>query len=196
MGSTKRLLEEQAEERSRKQEALLDAPQILSGVVEKLQEISDSLNQTLKRFEPAQITRIFLSHKPIDKPTVVRYKTALQVCGFQPWIDEDKMHAGSHLDAEILNGMRGSCAAVFFITQNFVDERFLKQEVEYAIQEERERPGDFVIVPLLLDGASRDKVPALLERFVAKTADNELDGLLATIKALPIKPGPPVSKNV
>lgn len=196
MGSTKRLLEEQAEERSRKQEALLDAPKILSGVVEKLQEISDSLNQTLKRFEPAQITRIFLSHKTIDKPTVVRYKTALQVCGFQPWIDEDEMHAGSHLDAEILNGMRGSCAAVFFITQNFVDERFLKQEVEYAIEEERERPGDFVIVPLLLDGASRDKVPALLERFVAKTADNELDGLLAIIKALPIKPGPPVSKHV
>ena len=44
MGSTKRLLEEREQERYRKQEALLDAPKILSGVVEKLQEISDSLN--------------------------------------------------------------------------------------------------------------------------------------------------------
>lgn len=194
MGSAKRQLEQMAEERQRKQEALLDAPEMLLNVVEKLDDISESLSHTLKRFEPAKTSKIFLSHKSIDKPTVSQYKTALQICGFRPWIDEDEMPAGSHLDAAIINGVRDSCAAVFFITPNFTDERFLKQEIEYAITEERERPGQFVIIPLLLAGASQDQVPALLSRFVAKTADDELDGLLAIIKALPIKPGPPVSK--
>ena len=182
-------------ERQRKQEALLDAPEMLLDVVEKLDYISESLSHTLERFEPADITKIFLSHKSIDKPTVSRYKTALKICGFQPWIDEDEMPAGAHLDAAIINGMRDSCAAVFFITPNFTDERFLKQEIEYAINEERERSGKFVIIPLLLDGASQNQVPALLSRFVAKTVGDDLDGLLAIIKSLPIKPGPPVSKR-
>lgn len=195
MGFVKRQLEAMEEERQRKQDALLDAPEMLMNVVEKLNEISDSLSDTLERFKPAESSKIFLSYKSVDKPTVSRYKTALQTCGFQPWIDEDEMHAGSHLDAAIIKGMRGSCAAVFFITPNFIDERFLKQEIEYGISEERERPRQFVIIPLLLPGASRNNVPPLLSRFVAKTATDELDGVLTIIKALPIKPGVPVSKG-
>jgi hypothetical protein len=181
-----------AQERRAKQDAL---PDMLLGVVNKLDEISESLNHTLERFEPAEATKVFLSHKSIDKPTVSRYTAALKICGFQPWIDEDEMPAGSHLDASLVNGMKESCAAVFFITPNFTDERFLKQEIEYAVNEERERPGDFVIIPLLIGGATQSNVPKLLSRFVAKAAADDLEGLVEIVKALPIKPGPPVARS-
>ena len=179
------------QERREKQDAL---PDMLFDVVNKLDEISDSLNHTLERFKPVETTKVFLSHKSIDKPIVSRYTSALKVCGFQPWIDDDEMPAGSHLDAALVNGMKESCAAVFFITPNFTDERFLKQEIEYAVNEERNRPDDFVIIPLLIGGASQGNVPTLLSRFVAKTAVDELGGLMEIIKALPIKLGPPVAR--
>lgn len=178
-------------ERQAKQDAM---PDMLLGVVNKLEEVSESLNDTLKRFEPAEAIRVFLSHKSTDKPIVSRYASALRICGFQPWIDEDEMSAGAHLDVALVNGMKESCAAVFFITPNFTDERFLRQEIEYAINEERERPGYFVIIPLLIGGATQSHVPTLLSRFVTKAAADDLNGLLEIIKALPIKPGPPIAR--
>jgi hypothetical protein len=181
------------QERREKQDAL---PDMLLDVVNKLDEISDSLNHTLEKFKPVETTKVFLSHKSIDKPIVSRYTSAFKICGFQPWIDDDEMPAGSHLDAALINGMKESCAAVFFITPNFTDERFLKQEIEYAVNEERDRPDDFVIIPLLIGGASQGNVPTLLSRFVAKTAVDELGGLMEIIKALPIKPGPPVARTL
>ncbi len=192
MGWAKEEMIRREQERQERQDGL---PDMLLGVVNRLDEISDSLKHTLERFEPAETTKVFLSHKSIDKPTVSRYTSALKICGFQPWIDDDEMPAGSHLDAALVDGMKESCAAVFFITPNFTDERFLKQEIEYAVNEERERPGDFVIIPLLLGGASQGNVPKLLSRFVAKTAVDDLGGLMEIVKALPIKPGPPVART-
>lgn len=196
MGWAKRQYEQMLEERQRKQEELLEVPAALFSVVEKLDEISASLDHTLQRFQPAETDRVFLSHKTIDKPRVLRFKNALHICGFQPWIDEDEMPAGTHLDAAILNGMKRSCAVVFFITPHFKDDRFLKREIEYAIIEERERPGEFMVIPLLLDGADDAYLPPLLSPFVRIAAQDDFEALLEIVKALPIRPGPPVPRNI
>ena len=92
--------------------------------------------------------KIFLCHKSPDKAKVREFKETLSILGFDPWLDEDAMAAGVQLDRSILQGMKDSCAAVFFLTPNFSDEKFLATEINYAIAEHRERSPDFAIIAL------------------------------------------------
>jgi TIR domain len=68
--------------------------------------------------------KIFLSHKGFDKPLVREFKSTLALLGFDPWLDEDAMPAGTNLERGILKGFTDSCAVVFFVTPEFKDESF------------------------------------------------------------------------
>lgn len=132
--------------------------------------------------------KIFLSHKTADNSLIRRFHRALIELGFQPWLDEPDMPAGSELERSILQGFEDSCAAVFFITENFVDEKYLATEVNYAIRQKRKKGEKFAIVTLVF---SKDyEIPGLLETYVYKLVSNELDGLYELVRALPIEFGP------
>jgi hypothetical protein len=105
--------------------------------------------------------RIFLSHKTANKDVVRDYKLTLELLGLKPWLDEDDMTAGAEVHREIQKGMKGSCAAVFFITPDFKDERHLRNEINYAITEKTERGDAFSIITLKLADAvgNTGKVP-------------------------------------
>ena len=60
--------------------------------------------------------KVFLSHKGADKSLVRCYKKTLDTLGFDVWLDEDSMPAGTALHRGILQGSKDSCAAIFFIT--------------------------------------------------------------------------------
>jgi hypothetical protein len=105
------------------------------------------------------------------------------------------MPAGTTLDRAILEGMKQSCAAVFFLTPNFEDSRFLSQEIDYAIMVHQERPNSFSIVHILLDHTDEANVPELLRRFVVKRVNSDIEALIEIIRGLPIKPGPPVWRS-
>ena len=92
----------------------------------------------LNRIPGTNEIKIFLSHKSIDKPVVYRYDHALRTLGFDPWLDETAMTAGAHLEREVLRGFEESCAAVFFITASYKDEKYLAAEVDYAIMQKAE----------------------------------------------------------
>ncbi|HZQ06535.1 MAG TPA: toll/interleukin-1 receptor domain-containing protein [Anaerolineae bacterium] len=133
-------------------------------------------------------TRIFLSHKSVDKPIVFRYYSALKLLGFEPWLDEPDMPAGTNLERAILQGFEESCAAVFFITQNFKDEKYLAAEVDYAVMQKRSKGKKFAIITLCyLDDAP---VPKLLKPYIFKRVSNDLDGFAELIRALPIELSP------
>jgi hypothetical protein len=107
--------------------------------------------------------KIFLSHKGFNKPLVREFATTLSLLGFDPWLDEDAMVAGTNLERGILKGFADSCAAVFFVTPEFKDEAFLATEVDYAIQEKRKKGGRFSIITLVFgEGAAKGNVPGLL----------------------------------
>jgi len=142
----------------------------------------------LNRIPASTEVKIFLSHKSIDKPLVHRYYQALKAIGFEPWLDEPNMPAGSNLERELLRGFEESCAAVFFITANFKDERYLATEVEYAILQKRNKEKKFAIITLRYTDAS--PVPSLLAPYVYKNISNDLEGFLELVKALPIQLGP------
>ena len=135
--------------------------------------------------------KIFLSHKGADKPLVRLYKQTLELLGFEVWLDEDAMPAGTALHRGILQGFKDSCAAIFFITPNYKDEEFLETEVNYAITEKMNKGDKFSIITLVFsdDKGKIGEVPELLKTYVWKQPTNDLEALQEIIKALPVKLG-------
>ncbi len=140
----------------------------------------------------ARPRKVFLSHSSKDKLLVREYSMTLELLKYEPWLDEEAMAAGALLERSLLAGMKDSCAAVFFVTENFEDHRFLATEVDYAVEQKRERGSQFSIITLVLGkptGAT--VVPDLLRRFVWKEPRTELEGLRELVRALPLKPSCP-----
>lgn len=134
--------------------------------------------------------KIFLSHKGVDKALVREYKQTLQLLGFEPWLDEDAMPAGTSLERGILKGFDDSCAAVFFVTPNFTDERYLAAEVDYAIEQKRAKGERFSIITLVLaEDTKKGSVPRLLRPYVWKEPTNHLQGIREILHALPVRVG-------
>jgi len=142
----------------------------------------------LNRIPSPNQCKIFLSHKSTDKPLVYRYYNALKEIGFNPWLDEPYMTAGSNLEREILKGFQESCAAVFFITEDFKDEKYLATEIDYAVMQKRQKGKKFYIITLRYSDAA--PVPDLLTPYIYKNIINDLEGLYEIIRALPIELGP------
>jgi hypothetical protein len=142
----------------------------------------------LNRIPSRNETRIFLSHKSVDKPLVYRYYYALREVGFAPWLDEPDMPAGANLEREVFRGFAESCAAVFFITENFKDEKYLAAEVDYAVMQKRNKDKKFAIITLRYSGAA--PVPDLLTPYIYKNVANDLEGFYELLRALPVETGP------
>jgi len=142
----------------------------------------------LARIPAKKEVRIFLSHKSVDKPLVYRYYNTLTELGFDPWLDEEEMPAGTNLERGILKGFEESCAAVFFITENFKDESYLASEVDYSVIEKRKKGNKFAIITLRYSDAA--PVPGLLTPYIFKTVSNDLDGFHQLLRALPVELGP------
>jgi hypothetical protein len=136
--------------------------------------------------------KVFLSHKGVDKEMVRRFERLLRELGFDPWLDEDAMPAGVQPDRAIQDGFRNSCAAVFFVTPDFKDEKWLATEIEYARTEKREKGDRFAVITLCLSKDSKKgDVPALLKNFIYKEPAHELDAFREIIRALPLRVGDP-----
>ena len=157
------------------------------------QIINSELNSLRTRHESVMgllPRKVFLSHKGIDKPLVREYHQTLQLLGFEPWLDEDAMVAGTELERGLLQGFKESCAAVFFVTPRFTDKDYLATEVNYAIAEKRAKGNRFSIITLAFsDHGTKGAVPDLLRTYIYKEPKNDLDALREIIRALPVTVG-------
>ena len=135
--------------------------------------------------------KVFLSHKGVDKDDVVDFKKTLELLGYDPWLDEDAMPAGTPLERGLLQGMQDSCGVVFFITPSFKDEGYLETEINYAIQEKRKKGDKFAIVALQFvdTNGNMGEIPQLLKTYVWKNPKTPLEALREIIRALPVVPG-------
>jgi hypothetical protein len=157
-------------------------------------EVDPIASECEKNMADAALPRkVFLSHKSKDKHLVRDFKATLQALGLEPWLDEEAMAAGANLERSLLQGFKDSCAVVFFITPNYVDDGFLATEIDYAIKEKRAKGDKFAII--ILDfpdakGKSGD-VPELLKQYVWKKPQSHLEALRELLKALPLGLGTP-----
>lgn len=97
------------------------------------------------------------------------------------------MKAGDTLHREIAEGFDRSCAVVFFITPEFKDERWLKHEIDKAINRKVERGDRFSIVTLVYKGTN---VPRSLQDHLYVNVDNEVTAAKELLRALPLQVGP------
>jgi len=99
------------------------------------------------------------------------------------------MVAGAELERSLLNGFKNSCAAVFFVTPNYQDSGYLSTEINYAMQQKREKGDRFSIVTLALpdETGKTGEIPDLLQQYVWKTPKSELEAYCETVKALPLR---------
>lgn len=131
-------------------------------------------------------SRIFLSHKSVDKELVRKVATALDLTGLSPWLDERDMSAGAHLERSLAAAFRESFAAVFFVTSSYEDAGFLSTEVDYAIREKRAR-GEFAIITVRISAPNEKppEIPILLQSYVWKDARDGLEALIEILRAIP-----------
>lgn len=134
--------------------------------------------------------QVFLSHKSVDKDLVTDFKETLELLGYEPWLDEEAMPAGTVLERGLNQGMKDSCAVIFFITPEFKDEGFLETEIDDAAQEKRKKGDKFAIITLQFGGKEGASIPDLLRRYVYKTPKSHLEALREIVRALPVVPGP------
>lgn len=141
--------------------------------------------------------KIFLSHKGPDKSMVIDFKETLELLGYDPWIDDDAMPAGTQVDRAISQGMIDSCAVVFFITASFRDKGYLQTEINLAVQQKREKEDRFSIITLVFSGAGGNvaEIPDLLKPYVWKSPSTPLEALREIVRALPVAPGTGDWKN-
>ncbi|MFH1717598.1 MAG: toll/interleukin-1 receptor domain-containing protein [Planctomycetota bacterium] len=135
--------------------------------------------------------KVFLSHRGVDKEQVIDFKKTLELLGYNPWVDEDAMPAGTLLERGLLQGMQESCGVVFFITPSFKDEGYLETEINYAIQEKRKKGNKFAIITLQFvdDGGNVGAIPELLKTYVWKKPRTLLEALREIVRGLPMVTG-------
>lgn len=155
-----------------------------------LSNLSNEIEENLKnhkKYLGLLPMKIFLSHKSKDKSNVREFKNILQKLGFSPWLDEEELKAGDKLNRSLLKGMQESCAAIFFITDNYEDTQYLSDEIDYAKNRAMEDP-NFKIITLVFNNANHN-IPQLLRHYVWKNVNSDLSALGHIIDALPLQVG-------
>ena len=79
-------------------------------------------------------------------------------------------------------------AEVFFLTEGFVDEKYLAAEIDYAIMQKRRKGTKFAVITLRY--SNNVPIPGLLTPYVYRDVANDLEGFTHLIAALPIELGP------
>jgi hypothetical protein len=90
------------------------------------------------------------------------------------WFDRTDLAAGDVLVRGVDNAFAECAAAVFFISNEYVDAGVIGNEIDRAILERTMRGGEFRIIPLVLaqHGGRDDQVPLPFKTLVWKTVDD------------------------
>lgn len=131
-------------------------------------------------------SKIFLSHKGINKPLVDKIDRALRLVGLKTWFDRDDLAAGDTLVRGVDNAFSECEAAVFFISAEYVDTGVISNEINRALHEATMRKDLFRVIPLVLrqHGGSDERVPSPFQTLVWKTVD-DIEIVPAILVALP-----------
>lgn len=131
-------------------------------------------------------SKIFLSHKGVNKPLVQRIDHALTMLNLRPWLDKHDLPVGDPLVRGVDQAFADCAAAVFFISGEYVDQGVIAQEIDRALHESALRPSGFKIIPLVLrqHGGADHNVPAPLQKLKWETVD-DIDILPTILRSLP-----------
>lgn len=144
------------------------------------------INWAQNRRHVMENSRIFLSHKGVNKPLIDKVDQALRLIGLKTWFDRDDLAAGDPLVRGVDNAFAECSVAVFFLSGQFADAGVIQREIDRAIHEQAMRADGFRVIPIVLaqHGGSDSQVPGPLKTLVWKTVE-DIDIVPTILKALP-----------
>lgn len=115
--------------------------------------------------------KIFLSHRSRDKPLVNDFKELLPPF-LSTWLDDESLSWGDSLETELKSTIQsGVDFLIIFLDIDSLSSAWVRQELEWAIERERELERTFVL-PILLPEAASENLPAgLSERLFLRLGD-------------------------
>lgn len=131
-------------------------------------------------------SKIFLSHRGVDKALVTAVDKTLRLLGLKTWLDTDDLSIGGPLVRAIDAAFNECAAAVFFITKSYADEGIIAQEINRAIHLAATKRDGFKLIPLVLldHGGGDASVPGPLNAMVWRNV-HDYEIVSAIITSLP-----------
>jgi hypothetical protein len=118
--------------------------------------------------------RIFLSHRSRDKALVREFRSQLPSF-LETWLDEESLSWGDSFPTELkLSIQSGVDFLIIFLDNDALSSEWVKQELEWAIEREKELKRTFVL-PILLPEVASENLPAgFSERLYLRLSDFSL----------------------
>lgn len=115
--------------------------------------------------------RIFLSHRSRDKALVREFRGMLPNF-LSTWLDEDSLSWGDSFPTELRTTIQsGVDFLIIFLDKDALNSKWVRQELEWAMQRERELKRTFIL-PILLEEVSPEHYPAgFSERLFLRLSD-------------------------
>jgi hypothetical protein len=115
--------------------------------------------------------RIFLSHRSRDKALVREFRSLLPRF-LDTWLDEESLSWGESFPAKLRSTIQsGVDFLIIFLDNDALSSEWVKQELEWAIEREKELQRTFVL-PILLEEIASENLPAgFSERLYLRLGD-------------------------
>lgn len=109
--------------------------------------------------------KVFISHADADADVALRLAAALKAVGLDPWVAEDELYPGDNWAEVIGRGLAEAQAMVVLLSPQSLRSRWVRNEISYALGEERFKNR---LLPLVIgrrDQLPSDLVPSALHLF-------------------------------
>ena len=115
--------------------------------------------------------KIFLSHRSRDKPLVNDFKELLPAF-LSTWLDDESLSWGDSLTTELRSTIQsGVDFLIIFLDKDSLTSDWVRQELDWAVDRERQLKRIFVLPILLPDADPSQMPPVISERLFLRLSD-------------------------
>lgn len=123
--------------------------------IEELEKLGYYMNPFGKEKE------VFISHSSKDKKDVEKLLPFINGMNLPVWFDKYNIDVGQSIVDKVQDGVKNSCAVIFWITDNFLESKWCKKEMQAFIKRMIEE--DILIISILDNNVSIDRLPIFLQ---------------------------------
>lgn len=105
-----------------------------------------------QRGSPSVAGQVFISHASHDKPIAEAIGKELRAQKVPAWVDARELTAGDQLEPEIQHALEESRAVVVVLSPRTKNSKWVKKELEYALELQEERGLEYKVIAVMLDG--------------------------------------------
>lgn len=114
---------------------------------------------------------VFISHSSKDKKDVEKLLPFINGMNLPVWFDKYNIDVGQSIVEKVQEGVKNSYAVIFWITDNFLESKWCKREMQAFIKRMIEE--DILIVSILDKNVSINRLPIFLQDIKCIQRENE-----------------------